>query len=247
MQFQGKCLNRACGFCADYKPAPSCCRGAPWPPKSLHISNVDIDWALDRPNDPMGRLAWRRIIDAHNALVDWVMAGEERPVAAAWPCELGGGECYCVPLCGTPKPAAPTPDVPWDTENPGRCSECDPSFGCFNGSAPCSKQPAALEPSADRIRMLETALDNDAHHGARVLALATENSELRDRVATLLKERTEDVLVRREQFERAESAEAQLAAVRLELRTDASAHEMIREICGIVFPLTALTGEGSKT
>lgn len=31
--------------------------------------------------------------------------------------------------------------MPWDTENPGRCSECDPSFGCFNGSAPCSKTP----------------------------------------------------------------------------------------------------------
>lgn len=23
----------------------------------------------------------------------------------------------------------------------GRCAECDPSFGCFDGSAPCSKKP----------------------------------------------------------------------------------------------------------
>lgn len=36
---------------------------------------------------------------------------------------------------------AQSPDVPWDTANPGRCSECDPSFGCFDGSAPCSKAP----------------------------------------------------------------------------------------------------------
>ena len=27
----------------------------------------------------------------------------------------------------------------------GPCGECDPSFGCFNGSAPCSKLPLHAE------------------------------------------------------------------------------------------------------
>lgn len=85
--------------------------------------------------------------------------------------------------------------------------QLDHDLGVFLGRIPrAPAQPAAPEPGADRIRMLEAALDNDAHHGARVLELATENSALRDRVATLLKERTEDVSLRR-------SAEAQLAAV----------------------------------
>lgn len=37
---------------------------------------------------------------------------------------------------------------------PVRCDECDPSFGCFNGSAPCSKQPAAPESSAPGLMPL---------------------------------------------------------------------------------------------
>lgn len=43
----------------------------------------------------------------------------------------------------------PAPPLPKESQ---ACDECDPSFGCFDGSAPCSKRPLPKE-SQDAIRL----------------------------------------------------------------------------------------------
>ena len=50
-----------------------------------------------------------------------------------------------------------------------RCEWCDPSFGCFNGSQPCSKSPAALD-MVDHLKMLTSPFNACVH---RLNCLAT--------------------------------------------------------------------------